>query len=97
MEVEHLVRWWKAHLGPQMQLGSAHISVKNLENNPKTGETNSTTKGREEATMNRVGRVEMWSEPNEPWQSLERRESWMWRGERKTITQGNLYGEDELP
>lgn len=35
------------------------LLTNNLENNPKTGRTNSATKGREEATSNCVGRVEI--------------------------------------
>lgn len=37
------------------------LHTNNLENNPKTGRTNSATKGREEATSKKVGRVKMQS------------------------------------
>lgn len=37
------------------------LLTNNLENNPKTGRTNSATKGREEATSKKVGSVESWS------------------------------------
>ena len=43
-----------------MQLHNSHIGVDNPENDWKTGRANSTTKGREEATLKRVRMVEMW-------------------------------------
>ena len=48
-----------AHCVPRTQLDNIHNSLKNPENDLKTGRTNSTTKGREEATQKKVGRV--WS------------------------------------
>lgn len=48
-----------AHLTPWAQLGNRNISTNNPENNPESGRTNSTTKGKEEATSNWAGRVEM--------------------------------------
>lgn len=39
---------------------NTHIRVKNPGNDPKTGTTSSTTKGREDDTSKKVGRVKMW-------------------------------------
>lgn len=49
-------------LVPWIQVHNTPLSVSNLENDPKIRRTNSTTKGRQEAIMKKVGRVMTWSE-----------------------------------
>ena len=51
------VRGPQTHLIPQTQ-DNTYTSINNPEDDLKTGRTNSTTKGGEEATSKRVGRVE---------------------------------------
>ena len=50
----------RPHLVPQTQLDNYQIIVNMPEIKLKTDGTNSTTKGREEATWKKVGSVEMW-------------------------------------
>ena len=47
----------EAHRVTWIQLGNTHIGVNNSEDNLKIGRTNFTTKCREKATSERVGRV----------------------------------------
>lgn len=68
----------------------------NLEIDPETGRTNSTTKGKEEAILKRVERVEIPLEIK-PRMSMGGRDIMgMERGKKQTLPLGSPHGEDEL-
>ena len=89
-----------AHLIPWIQLNNIRISINNPENDLKTGRTNSTTKGREEATLKKVERVKMWSgserDHGQPWGDGAGGAE---KGEKQTFTPGSpqMNREDEPP
>lgn len=57
-----------------MQLDNTHISVNNPEIDPDTGRTKSTSKGREEAISEKVGRAKMQFGSEPDWPSVEGKE-----------------------
>lgn len=78
-----------------IQRANTHVNVNNSGKDLKTGRTTSTTKGREEDTSERVGRMEMqWrvkQTSGSPWEGGSHRAE---KGKKQTVTPGHRHRAD---